>query len=133
IRILFVEDDPLDVEVVRLQLQRDGLHFEWRMASSEATLRTALREFEPDVVLCDYSMPGYSGREAVNLIHRVDARLPVLLLSGSITEDLAVECLKSGAVDCLAKHALTRIAPAVRRALNEVIARRKYEARLKRM
>jgi diguanylate cyclase (GGDEF)-like protein len=133
VRILFVEDNPLDVELVRMQLERDGLQFEWRVAASEATLRVALREFEPDIVLCDYSMPGYSGREAVHLIHRVDPKLPVLLLSGSITEDLAVECLKSGAADCLAKHALARVAPAVRRALNEVIARKKYEARLQRM
>ena len=48
VRILFVEDNPLDVELVRLQLERDGLHFEWRIVSSEATLRSALREFEPD-------------------------------------------------------------------------------------
>jgi diguanylate cyclase (GGDEF)-like protein len=133
VRILFVEDSPLDVELVRLQLERDGLHFDWRIASSEATLRAALREFEPDVVLCDYSMPGYSGRDAMDLIHRYDPKLPVLVLSGAITEDVAVECLKTGAADCLAKHALARVAPAVRRALNEVIARKKYEARLQRM
>ena len=133
VRILFVEDNPLDVEIVRLQLERDGLQFEWRVATSEATLRSTLREFEPDVVLCDYSMPGYSGRDAMKLIHRIDARTPVLVLSGSITEDVAVECLKTGAADCLAKHALPRVAPAVRRALNEVIARKKYEARLQRM
>ena len=133
VRILFVEDNPLDVELCRLQLERDGLHFEWRSASSELTLRAALREFEPDIVLCDYSLPGYSGLDAVVLIHKLDARLPVLVLSGSITEDVAVECLKSGAADCLAKHAMARVAPAVRRALNEVIARRKYEARLQRM
>ena len=133
IRILFVEDNPLDVELVRLQLERDGLHFDWRIASSEATLRAALREFEPDLVLCDYSMPGYSGLDAMSLIHRVDAKMPVLVLSGSITEDVAVQCLKSGAADCLAKHALPRVAPAVRRALNEVIARKKYEARLQRV
>src|ERR1041385_8342649 len=96
VRILFVEDNPLDVELVRLQLERDGLQFDWQVATSEASLRVALREFEPDVVLCDYSMPGYSGREAVHFIHRVDAHLPVLLLSGSIAEDVAVECLKSG-------------------------------------
>ena len=133
VRILFVEDNPLDVELVRLQLERDGLHFEWRIASSEAALRAALREFEPDLVLCDYSMPGFSGRAAMDLIHRVDSKMPVLVLSGSITEDVAVECLKSGAADCLAKHALPRVAPAVRRALNEVIARKKFEARLQRM
>ena len=133
VRILFLEDNPLDVELVRLQLERDGLHFESRVAASEAGLRAALREFEPDVVLCDYSMPGYSGREAVQLIHRLDSKLPVLVLSGSITEDVAVECLKTGAADCLAKQALGRVAPAVRRALNEVIARKKYETRLQRM
>ncbi len=133
VRILFVEDNPLDVELVRLQLERDGLHFDWRIASSESSLRLALRDFEPDVVLCDFSMPGYNGRDAMQLIHRVDARIPVLVLSGSINEDVAVECLKSGAADCLAKQALARVAPAVRRALNEVIARKKYEARLQRM
>jgi diguanylate cyclase (GGDEF)-like protein len=133
VRILFVEDNPLDVELCRLQLERDGLHFEWRSACSESTLRTALREFRPDIVLCDYALPGYSGRDALYLIHRFDAKLPVLVLSGAITEEVAVECLKTGAADCLAKQALPRVAPAVRRALNEVIARRKYEARLQRM
>src|SRR6185369_8312748 len=91
VRILFVEDNPLDVEILRLQLERDGLHFDWRIATSEAALRIALREFEPDLVLCDYSMPGYSGRDAIHLIHRFDAKLPVLVVSGSITEDVAVE------------------------------------------
>ncbi len=100
---------------------------------AESALRAALREFEPDLVLCDFAMPGYSGRDAIHLIHRMDARLPVLVLSGSINEDVAVECLKSRAADCLAKQALARGAPAVRRALNEVIARKKYEARLQRM
>ncbi len=133
VRILFVEDNPLDVELCRLQLERDGLHFEWRNAWNEATLRVAMREFEPDIVLCDYALPGYSGRDALNLIHRIDAKLPVIVLSGAITEEVAVECLKTGAADCLAKQALPRVAPAVRRALNEVIARKKYEARLQRM
>jgi diguanylate cyclase (GGDEF)-like protein len=132
-RILFVEDNPADIELCRVQLERDGLHFDWRSASSEATLRTAMRDFEPDIVLCDYSMPGYSGRAALDYIHRQDSKIPVLVLSGSITEDLAVECLRAGAADCLAKHALARVAPAVRRALNELAARRKYEARLERM
>ena len=83
VRILFLEDNPLDVELVRLQLERDGLHFESRVAASEAGLRAALREFEPDVVLCDYSMPGYSGREAVQL-NNIPAVL-VLITRSSVT------------------------------------------------
>src|SRR5688572_11335990 len=132
-RILFVEDNPLDIELCRLHLERDGLRFEWRAAASEASVRLALREFEPDIVLCDYSMPGFSGRHALELIHKADPRLPVLVLSGTITEDMAVDCLRAGASDCLAKHALARVAPAVRRALGEVEARRRYEARLQRL
>jgi diguanylate cyclase (GGDEF)-like protein len=133
VRILFVEDNPLDIELTRLQLERDGLRFESRATSSEAGVRAAMRDFAPDIVLCDYSMPGYSGRDALELVHRMDSKVPVLVLSGAITEDVAVECLQAGASDCLAKHALPRVGPAVRRALNEVIARRRYEARIRRM
>ncbi len=133
VRILFVEDNPLDVELCRLQLERDGLHFEWRSTASEAGVRSALREFQPDIVISDYSMPGFSGRDALNLIHRLDPKLPVIVLSGAITEDVAVECLQEGATDCLAKQTMPRLPPAVRRALNEVIARRRYEARIQRI
>jgi len=133
VRILFIDDSPADIELCRLQLEREGLRFEWRSASSDAGVRAAFRDFEPDVVLCDYSMPGYSGRDALDFIRRYDPEIPVLVLSGAITEELAIECLRAGAADCLAKHALPRVAPAVRRALKELTSRRKYEARLKRM
>jgi diguanylate cyclase (GGDEF)-like protein len=133
VRILFIEDNPLDIELCRLQLERDGLHFEWQSTASAAGVRAALRKFQPDIVICDYSMPGFNGRDALNLIHRLDAKLPIIVLSGSITEEVALECLQEGATDCLAKQTMPRLPPAVRRALNEVIARRRYEARIQRI
>ncbi len=75
VRILFVEDNPLDVELCRLQLERDGLHIEWRSTASEQGVRAALREFQPDIVISDYSMPGFSGRDALNLIHQLEPKL----------------------------------------------------------
>src|SRR5262249_46496508 len=92
----------------------------------------ALSEFHPDLVLCDYNLPGYNGRAALDLVRRTAPQVPVLLLSASLPEDEAVACLKNGAADCLHKSNLPRLSPVVRRALREVTHRREYEAKLHR-
>jgi diguanylate cyclase (GGDEF)-like protein len=129
--ILFIEDQPDDVELETRALQRDGLVFRAAGVSSEAAMRRALEEFRPGIILCDYSIPGFSGRRALAIAKESVPETPFIFVSGTIGEETAVECLREGAVDYVLKGSLRRLGPAVRRALREVQERRDYEARIR--
>jgi len=127
VRILFVEDEDDDITIARRELERGGLHFVWQAVTTELALREALASFKPEIALCDYTIPGYSGRAALQLIRHLSPSTPCLFVSGTIGEDLAIACLKEGAFDYLLKSNLRRLGPAVRRALAE--ARKREHAR----
>ncbi len=131
LRILFVEDQPDDIDLEQRQLERDGLVFDARAAASEPDLRKALEEFKPNVVLCDFSIPGFSGREALRIVREIAPETPFIFVSGTIGEETAVECLRDGAIDYVLKGNPRRLGPAVRRALREVEERKSYEARIR--
>jgi diguanylate cyclase (GGDEF)-like protein len=130
IRILFIDDEPVDVMFEQHELTRHGIAFASRIAVSEPELVEALSDFKPDVVLCDYSMPGFSGARALDTVRRLRPATPVLLVSGSIPDDTAVECLNWGAIDYILKSNLRRLGPAVRRAVTDTRQRLALEARI---
>jgi diguanylate cyclase (GGDEF)-like protein len=133
LRVLFVDDDPSDVLLARYELQREGLACTCRTVCNESDLRRELTRFHPDVVLCDYTIPGFSGPGALAITRSLQPTLPVLMISGSIAEDTAVECLKSGATDYLLKSSLRRLGPAVRRAIADARQRQEFEARIEKL
>jgi diguanylate cyclase (GGDEF)-like protein len=133
LRILFVEDQPDDIELENRELRKDGLDFEMRTAASEGELRAALEEFKPSVVLCDYSIPGFSGRQALEVVKAIAPETPFIFVSGTIGEETAVECLREGAIDYVLKDNPRRLGSAVRRALRETEERKGYEARIRRL
>jgi hypothetical protein len=63
LRVLFIEDQLADIELALGQLEHDGIGVDWRAADSEIEVRNTLEEFRPDVVLCDFTIPGYSGAQ----------------------------------------------------------------------
>lgn len=133
LKILFIDDQDDEVFIERRQLERDGLEFTWRRVDSESAVRRALVEFNPDVVLCDYTIPGYSGAAALELLHELRPTLPFLFVSGTIPENLAVSSLGLGASDYVLKTNLIRLGVAVRRAVSDARARereRHFEARI---
>jgi diguanylate cyclase (GGDEF)-like protein len=131
LRILFVDDSADDIDLERHELARDGLSFEWQSAATEPELRRALAQFKPHVVLCDYSIPGFSGRGALAIVKDVAPLTPLLFVSGTIGEETAVECLREGAIDYVLKNNPRRLGSAVRRALAEVEERKRYEERIR--
>jgi diguanylate cyclase (GGDEF)-like protein/PAS domain S-box-containing protein len=118
-RLLFVEDSADDVAIECRQLEREKLPFEWRAVASAPALRQAIEEFQPDVVLSDFSMPGFSGIEALQIMKACAPTVPFIFVSGTIGEELAVQCLREGATDYVLKGNLKRLGPAVRRATIE--------------
>ncbi|WP_045736836.1 hybrid sensor histidine kinase/response regulator [Xanthomonas sp. MUS 060] len=127
IRILMVEDSPEDAELLSDQLLDAGLEATFHRVQSEPALREALREFAPDIVLSDLSMPGFSGHRALRVLREHDSVMPFIFVSGTIGEETAVEALRDGANDYIIKHNPTRLPSAVTRAIREARSERERQ------
>jgi len=132
IRILYLEDRPEDVELVKDLLDREYFPCELIWVSGREAFLSALREsWSYDLVLADYLLPGIDGEETLELARTHAPTLPFIFLSGSLAEERAVECLRQGATDYVFKNNLPRLLPVLRRALEEgrqASARREAEA-----
>src|SRR6266571_3847048 len=125
LRILHLEDDPNDVELVGATLEADGLDCDRKVTSTREEFVSVLEQGNPDLVLSDFSLPGFDGLSALEIARRRSRDLPFIIVSGTLGEEAAIESLRSGATDYVLKHRLSRLAPAVTRALGEAGERRK--------
>ena len=117
--VLVLEDDPVDAELQLAMLERAGIACDARRVATEGDFTAALADGPWDLVLADYSLPMFSGAEALALVRARDLSLPFIFISGTLGEERAIESLRAGATDYVLKHNLARLAPAVRRALAE--------------
>jgi signal transduction histidine kinase len=124
IRVLQVEDNPLDAELVLAELDGDGIGHDSLLVDDEQQYVAALRDFKPHIILSDLSLPGFSGQRALELLRQHDEDLPFIFVSATLGEDAAIEALRNGATDYILKQNPVRLASAVRRALIEADARR---------
>ena len=134
LRILHLEDAPADVELVERQLRAAGLPLIVQPVATKDAFERALDEFQPDVVLADYSLPDFNGLSAVQLARKKDPDLPVILVTGALGDEAAVSAIKAGANDFVLKDRLARLAPAVERAVEEAEqsrARKRAEAEIR--
>ena len=128
LRVLHLEDDPVDRELVRLALVHDGTAYDFVHAANEAEFSAALSHEKFALILSDFALPGYDGMSALVLAHAKCPQVPFLFVSGTIGEELAIESLRSGATDYVLKDRLERLLPAVQRALSEARERTKSAA-----
>lgn len=134
LRILILEDVPMDAELIERELRRAGLAFTSRRVDTETDFRAALDDFEPDVILADYSLPQFTAMEALRILRDRASDVPLILVTGSQGEEVAVECIKAGAADYILKSSLTRLPTAVQNALERwelERARRRAEEELR--
>jgi diguanylate cyclase (GGDEF)-like protein/PAS domain S-box-containing protein len=124
IRVLLAEDVASDAELEVHELKRAGLPVAHRVVDSERSFLQALREFAPDVILSDFSMPAFDGMAALALARELSPDTPFIFVSGTIGEEYAIRALKSGATDYVLKANLVRLPAAVERALAEAQERR---------
>ncbi|HWM41258.1 MAG TPA: EAL domain-containing protein [Burkholderiales bacterium] len=124
IRILLTEDVGPDAELELRELKRAGLRVRHRLVDSEQSFERALREFAPDVILSDFSMPGFDGMAALAMARELSPDTPFIFVSGTIGEEYAIRALKSGATDYVLKANLMRLPAAVERAIAEAQERR---------
>jgi PAS domain S-box-containing protein len=127
--ILYLEDNPFDVELVRDKLQQTtSLACELRVAAGRAEYEAALAQTRFDLILSDYTLPDYDGLAALALARTQQPEIPFILISGTLGEEKAVDCLLRGATDYLLKQRLDRLVPAVLRALAEAEENKKRRA-----
>jgi diguanylate cyclase (GGDEF)-like protein len=133
LRILLVEDVPTDAELEVRELKRAGMRVTHQLVETEEAFRTALREFVPELIISDFSMPHFDGMWALSLSRELAPDVPFIFVSGTIGEEYAIRALKNGATDYVLKNNLVRLPAAVERALQdsaERAARRKAEREL---
>ena len=119
LRILIVEDNTSDVEIVKRLLNKGGFHFTDKVVDSKEEFLSAMSDFEPELILCDYSMPRFDGMRALLIRKEMAPLTPFILVTGSVNEEVAVECMKAGADDYVLKQNLIRLVPAVKAALEK--------------
>jgi signal transduction histidine kinase len=131
LHILHLEDNLNDASLIRHTLKAGGLPCEVTRVENRAEYRAALEQGGLDLVLADYSIPSFDGMSALELVRQRFPDLPFILVSGTVGEERAIESLKSGATDYVLKGRLSRLVPAVQRAIQEAehrAERRRAEA-----
>ncbi len=123
LRVLFVEDQETDVELLVLELRRGGYDVTRERVDTPEGFAAALERQEWDIVLCDYRMPHFSAPAALAMVKEKDVNLPFIVVSGTIGEEAIVETLRAGAHDFMTKNRLSRLLPAIERELREAAMR----------
>jgi len=118
LRVLILEDRLSDAELIVHELRREGYEPDWKRVDTEEDFRNAL-DRELDLILADYSLPQFDALGALHVLQDSGLDLPFLIITGSVSEEIAVECMKQGAADYLLKDRLARLGPAVNHALQQ--------------
>ncbi len=124
LRVLIIEDSEDDVALVLRELRRGGYQPEFERVETAAGMRKALAQQQWEVIICDYSMPAFNAPTALKLLKESGIDIPLIIVSGTIGEDTAVEAMKIGAHDYIMKGNLRRLVPAIERELREAESRR---------
>jgi PAS domain S-box-containing protein len=121
--LLILEDNPDDAELAVKQLEQEGINLKWSRVDTEEGFRKALAE-KPDLILAAYRQPSFDARAALQIRQQIAPEIPLIIISGTTGEEVAVECMKSGATDYVFKDRLFRLASVVKLAIEEAEAYR---------
>jgi DNA-binding response OmpR family regulator len=120
IRLLLIEDDATDAELIAREFTRYGMECDWRRVDTEARLIEEIEAFRPDVIVSDFALPKFDGITALRISRALAPEVPFLFFSGALPQQQAIEFLRRGAMDYVMKDNLARIVPAVERVLREM-------------
>src|ERR1700682_2777181 len=119
LRILSLEDDPKDAELVEEKLAIDGISSYVTRVETEADFIASLEQGGFDLILADYTLPSFDGLSALKIAQQDRPHVPLIFVSGTLGEEVVIEAHKIGATDYVFKTRLSRIVPSVQRALRE--------------
>jgi DNA-binding NtrC family response regulator len=123
LNLLVLEDAPTDAELILHELRSSKWSFESLRVETRESFMTALTEFRPDLILADYRLPAFNGMEALAMAQEQCPMVPFIFVTGAMGEEVAIEMLVRGATDYVLKDHLSKLTPAVERALYEAEAR----------
>jgi len=118
-KILFLEDNENDVELIKFQLKKLELNFIYEVTQNQQEFENALHSFIPDLILSDYSLPSFDGLSAFKLVKEKKLKIPFILVTGEISEEFAVSCMKEGMDDYILKGSLHRLPMSIEHILNK--------------
>jgi PAS domain S-box-containing protein len=118
-RILSLEDDPRDAELIQGLLEAEGIACEVIRVDTQSTFQASLEGDRFDLILADYTLPSFDGLTALKLAKSAWPEVPFIFVTGTLGEEVAIEALKIGATDYVLKTRLSRLAPSILRALRE--------------
>lgn len=119
IKILILEDVQYDAELIEYELRHEGINFSSSRVETEEEFIRDLENFKPDIILVDHSLPTFDGISALEINKKISPEIPLIFVSGKIGDEFAVDMLKKGATDYVFKNNLTKLVPAIKRALTE--------------
>lgn len=132
LQVLLLEDDAAHARVIVAELRSAGIDFISKVISTREQLELTLQDFTPDLILSDFYLPDFDGLLALSICQTRCPDVPFVFVTGVLGEELAIETLKHGATDYVLKTHLSRLVPAVHRALREA-EERTYKKRLEQM
>ena len=113
LKVLFVEDVIIDAELIQHEIEKNKIFYSHVLVDNRAKYIEYLKDFEPDLIISDYSLPQFDGMTALLLRNELAPLIPFILVTGSVNEEVAVECMKEGADDYVLKENLSRLGPAI--------------------
>src|SRR5450759_1854061 len=111
LKILFVEDVLSDAELIWREIEKNGIDFTKLLVDKRKDFLEGLKSFIPDIIISDYSLPQFDGMTALLLRNELTPFTSFILVTGSLNEEVAVECIKAGADDYILKENLSRLGP----------------------
>src|ERR1700761_980274 len=126
LHVLIVDDSDSDAELLVRELRGAGYHLSYERVDTAEAMVAALARRQWDVVISDYTMPEFSVRDALQLLHASGLDLPFIIVTGSVDEAIAVQVMKAGAHDCLMRGNLKRLGASIERELREAAVRREH-------
>jgi signal transduction histidine kinase/ActR/RegA family two-component response regulator len=120
LRLLHLEDNPVDAELITTILIEGGIPCQSQLVNTQKAFVAALKEGRMDLILADYSIPGFDGMTALTLARQHCPDVPFLFVSATIGEELAIDAMHQGATDYVLKQRLGRLVPSIQRALREL-------------
>lgn len=134
LKILMLEDLQDDVGLIERTLRKEGMHFSFKRVDSQEEFSESLTQFQPDVILSDHALPQFNSLEALKICRKQAVNVPFILVTGTVSEEFAVSCLKQGADDYVLKSNMVRLPSAIQNALKQrhhEIKRKKAERTLR--
>ncbi len=120
IKVLILEDNESDADLLQRELKKNGFDFTSEVVQTRRSFKAALKEFEPDIILSDFSLPTFDGIDAFAIKQLTSPDVPFIIVSGTIGEERSIELIKNGVTDYALKGNLFSLAPKIVRALKDV-------------